>query len=303
MRFEIWDSLVHGLTILLCVELSKGFNARLPAGCGMVKAYASREETDKVTLQGWIYSPCFSKFVVVMRKCFFISLAVLALFAACKKDATTTPPDVGYGYFPDNVGHYVIYEGDSISYKDNLGAPHDTFHFLTKEVIESVFTDNEGRPTLRIHRYTKWYDPAVPYSTMPWMHTDIWAANRTSTTAEKIEENIRYVRLTFPVKKRETWNGNAHNYFEPWDYEYESVDKAETVNSISFDSVTTVLQNDVENLVDRKYGLEKYAKNVGLIYKEFLVLEKQPHDTSDYPPYNDTMGVWFRLKVVSWGTE
>jgi hypothetical protein len=238
-----------------------------------------------------------------MRKLLFISISLLAILASCKKDKEVTAVDVGYGYFPDEVGHYVIYEGDSISYKDDQQEPHDTFRFLTKEIIESVYTDNEGRPTLRIERYTKWFNDTVPYEQMPWTLTDVWAANRTSTTAEKVEENVRYVKLSFPVRENSSWNGNAFNYLEEWEYEYDDINTAGTVNNISFDSVATVLQNDVENLVDRKYGVEKYAKNVGLVYKELLLLKKQPKDSIDYPPYEDTMGVSFHLKVRSWGKE
>lgn len=237
-----------------------------------------------------------------MRQLSFIAAFLLCLLVSCRKD-TEVPPDVGYNYFPDATGHYVIYEGDSIIYKDNEDEGPDTFRFLTKELIESVYTDNEGRPTLRIQRFTKWYNDSIPYEQMAWVHTDFWAANRTATTAEKVEENVRFVKLIFPVKENSSWNGNAFNYLEPWEYEYDDIHVQETINSIGFDSVATVLQNDVENLVDRKYGVEKYAKNVGLVYKEYLVLQKQPKDSADYPPYEDTTGVWFRLKVRSWGKE
>jgi len=230
-------------------------------------------------------------------------LILLACVSACKKDEDVSPPDVGYEYFPDVVGHYVIYEGDSITYKDDLQEDPDTFRFLTKELIESVYTDNEGRPTLRIQRFTKWYNDTIPYEQMQWIHTDIWSANRTSTTAERVEENIRYVKLSFPVKENSSWNGNAFNFLEAWEYEYDEVDEQETINSNSFDSVATVIQSNVENLVDKKYAIEKYAKNVGLVYKEYMVLKKQPRDSTDFPPYNDTSGVWFRLKVRSWGKE
>jgi hypothetical protein len=236
------------------------------------------------------------------RNTFILASLCTVLIISCKKDKEVAP-DVGYNYFPVNVGHYVIYEGDSIAYKDDLQAPHDTFRFLVKEKIESIYTDNEGRPTLSIHRYIKNYDPAVPYSAMQWQHSDMWAANRTASTAERVEENIRFVKLVFPVEKNRSWNGNIYNTLEPWDYSFGSVDQPENINSNSFDSVATVIQNNEENLVDRKYGVEKYAKNAGLVYKELLILKKQPHGPSDFPPYDDSTGVWYHLRVLTWGTE
>ncbi len=76
-------------------------------------------------------------------------------FFSCKKDVETVPsPDMGYNYFPEDIGSYVIYEVDSIAYDDKSHAP-DTTRYLLKEVIASSFIDNSGRPTLRIERFKK----------------------------------------------------------------------------------------------------------------------------------------------------
>jgi hypothetical protein len=227
-----------------------------------------------------------------------ISLFLIAL-VSCKKD--TQVLDVGYEYFPETIGKYVIYEGDSIIYDEEGNAPHDTIRFQVKEVIESIYTDNQGRPTMRIERYKKMYNDTLPYNNMPWILSDVWAANRTSTTAERVEENVRFIKLIFPVKEDQSWNGNAQNTLEEWPYEITSAHESETVNNLSFDSVAVVLQNDDENLVERKYGVEKYARDIGLIYKEYLVLDKQKKDSLDFPPFDDTTGIWYRLKVIGYG--
>ena len=134
----------------------------------------------------------------------FLPLSLIALLSvflllSCKKDVEV-PPDVGYSYFPDRVGKYVIYEVDSTRQNDSLDVD-TTYHYLLKEVIESIITDNEGRPSLRIERYVKYYDPLVPYSQMQWTLKDVWMATLTSTTAETVEENVRYLKLVFPLKK------------------------------------------------------------------------------------------------------
>lgn len=241
-----------------------------------------------------------------MRKYFLFTITFLITFS-CKKDKDPAP-DLGYGYFPDAVGKYVIYDADSLIKEDGTSIKDTVYKFQIKEVIESVFYDNQSRPTLRIVRYKKNYNPTVPYSAMNWVLKDVWTANRTAATAEKVEEGVRFVKLIFPVKEGAEWNGNAQNNWAPCQYTYEawnyniiSVNQSETVNGLNFDSVVTVQQININNFVDTKYSIEKYAKNVGLVYKQMILLKKQPEGTEP-PPYKDTtVCQQYSLKVIGYG--
>lgn len=228
-----------------------------------------------------------------------IALLVVSLMLSCKKD-TELPPDVGYNYFPDLVGKYVIYEVDSISQNDSL-QKKDTLHYLLKEVIESIITDNEGRPSMRIERYVKYHDSLVPYSQLPWTLKDVWMATRTSTTAEKVEENVRYLKLVFPLEKGKDWNGNVYNTKPEWEYEVTEYDKPKILGNLSFDSTLTVEQVNRNILNLTEYSIETYARNVGLIYKEMIILNKQPQDTGDYPPFDDTSGYYYTARAIEFG--
>lgn len=64
-----------------------------------------------------------------------------------------------------------------------------------------------------------------------------WASNKTVTAAEKVEENVRFVKLAFPVKDEQVWNGNAQNTLDGWNYSYQFFDRPRTVGGITFDSV------------------------------------------------------------------
>ena len=219
-------------------------------------------------------------------------------FVSCKKDVITE--DVGYNYFPDKVGKYVIYDVDS-SYQDDPSNLKTNVKFRVKEVIESTYTDNQGRPTLRIERYKKLYDPLVSYDSKPWVLSDVWSANRTAATAEKVEENVRFIKLAFPTKKNKKWDGNAYNTIQGWDnYKIISTDISDVVNNISFDSVTTVLQSNIDNLVTTTYGMEKYAKNIGMVYKKIVEYNKQKQNDSLFV-YDDTTGYQYTMNVVSYG--
>jgi len=211
------------------------------------------------------------------KKVLYINIYIILAFAvgfllSCKKDKVEPPIDVGYDYYPNKVGNYIIYQVDSIVYDDFTGTV-DTFAYQLKELIESDFIDNQERNTQRIERYNKAND------TLPWILKDVWYANRTNTTAEKVEENVRYIKLIFPVKLRQEWNGNTFNFFEPEIYKYSDLYKSFDANSLHFDSTITVIQKEELNLILDDYAIEIFAKNVGLVYKKYRHLEKLPDGT------------------------
>ncbi len=230
-------------------------------------------------------------------------------FSSCKKDKAIAP-DMGYTYFPNQVGRYIVYNVDSFYY-DDFNKKTDTFKFQLKEKIQSVFTDNENRPTIRLERYIKNYSTSIPYNAMTWILKNVWTENRTLTTAEKVEENLRYIKLVFPVNENQKWNGNIQNTLPEWNYEYDFFDLPRTIGGIYFDSVLQVNQYDdkLSNLVEHKYYIEKYARNVGLIYKQVIDVESQPGNPIPPGFFNVpimqriTSGVQYTMTINSYGIE
>jgi len=192
--------------------------------------------------------------------CFFIIIS--GTFLSCGDKNNSISPDNNYSYFPSNVGHEIIYNVDSIS-KSNFKLTTDTFHFQIKEVIESTFTDNEGRPALRLERYRR------ADESQPWVIFKVWSANLTKTNAEKKEDNITYIKLIFPVMLNEKWNGNVKNQMDEKEYKFISINAPENFNSFAFDSALTVLQNDYDDgFTAKDYEIEKYAAGIGMFFKE-----------------------------------
>lgn len=196
----------------------------------------------------------------------FLAFAFIFFFHACK-DKTLPAVDVGYEYFPVEIGHWVEYEVDSVVYDDFTGTI-DTFQFYIRELYESEFVDNQGRPTIRIERYYKDIDTAN------YVLKDIWYANKTNTTAEKVEENYRYIKLAFPIKETTIWDANATNVYDALESEYRDMYKAKTINTLQFDSTITAYYNDETTLISEDYHFEVYAKDVGMIRKNYVSLDK-----------------------------
>lgn len=231
-----------------------------------------------------------------MTKLYLIScFVIIGTLYSCKKDVAP-PIDMGYDYFPTEIGKWIIYDVDSTVY-DDFSDTVIIYQYLIKEVIESTFIDNQGLETQRIERYKRLDD------SLQWVIKDVWFSNRTTSTAEKVEENVRFIKLTFPVNLRNSWDGNAFNTMDEWNYEYTEVDVPCTINSLSFDSTATILQINDSTYIDKIYSLEIYAKNVGMIYKELIDVAANSSEIDPNTPLMDriTTGVIFTMKINSYG--
>jgi hypothetical protein len=228
-------------------------------------------------------------------KYFIPSVLIIILFASsifsCKKEKQQAV-DMGYSYFPDRVGNYVVYDVDSFYYND-FSDHIDTFKFQLKEKIESVFPDNQNRPTLRLERYVRFYDKLKPYPTIPWKLRNVWKANVTATTAEKVEENLRITKLIFPVSSTSSWNGNMQNTDPPLSYSYLFTDLPKTIGAFAFDSVLQVNQQDETNLISKKYYIERYVRHIGLAYKHVIDVQSQPDGVPD-----SLLPVWIATPIM-----
>ncbi|MFK8005893.1 MAG: hypothetical protein AB8H03_05965 [Saprospiraceae bacterium] len=195
----------------------------------------------------------------------------------------------GFDYYPLEIGNYITYQLDSIVYRGQSGSDcnfiQDTAsHFLREEVID-IFEDNSGVVNYIMERYISQHQNG------PWQVADVWNIKKTETQVERVEENLRFIKAVFPVREGTGWNGNTFfqdtttvlggetiDFYKHWSdqYEYESVDLPEEFNGIMFDSVMTVIQSEAsENKINHRVSIEKYARGVGLIYKEMKILDTQ----------------------------
>jgi hypothetical protein len=202
---------------------------------------------------------------------FILIAASMALATGCKEDVpqpSVNQTGFDYQYAPTNSGHEVTYDV-RIIVKDEFTGIQDTTSYQLREVIASTFTDIAGRPTQRIERFTR------SDSTQAWVISDVWTSNLLKDRFEKNEENNTYVKLRFPIVQDFEWNGNLFNGQLEKTYTYTSIHQPYSINGFSLDSTITVLQDDYEDLLEKRYELERYATGIGLIYKESTLIEKE----------------------------
>lgn len=193
----------------------------------------------------------------------YFFLLLLPFLPACNNQVQNI--DIGYTYFPTELGRYYVYQVDSVFVDCQFGV-RDTFHYQVKEYFDTLFTDLEGDPAIRIERYKR--TDALD----AWSISDVWSVKKLSARVEKVEENVRYVKLTFPILQGAAWDGNAYNYITNWgyDYTYDEPDVALTVGPYSFDSTVTVFQKVDSSLIYKRYYTETFARNVGMIKKVII---------------------------------
>lgn len=192
----------------------------------------------------------------------------LALLSACKDD----PPiktDFGYNYQPLSVGQWVEYDVDSIVY-DDFAQTVTTYAFFVRETVVETFEDAEGRTSYRVERSKR------EAETDEWKVYQSYALVLDGIRLERVDNNLRTVPLIFPPEAGEDWNGNAFNTLDEESYTYDYVDRKVNFGPMTLDSTLRVIQNnDTDNFVLKTYTEERYARDVGLVYKEFLDLEIQ----------------------------
>ena len=206
-------------------------------------------------------------------------------------------PSEQQAYFPLATGKYVEYAVDSIVYDfaPGGGTLRDSSRLLVREVIADTLRDNTGQMVYRIERFERKND------TLPWKFAQNIFAARTATQAIRTENNLRFLKLVFPFDRRSNWNGNlwidqyreievAGERIQPfvnWHYEVDSLDIAAQIGAFSFDSVLVVTEADETNAIERRLSRVKYAKHVGVVFREQWILDSQY--CNQIPPPSDCL--------------
>lgn len=214
-----------------------------------------------------------------------LPITVLVFLFSCKKEPTVVK-DFGYDYYPNELGVWVEYTVTEI----NHDITSDTLTYLLREEVAAFFYDQQGRKTQRVERF--WRENTGE----DWVIKDVWYANVTTRTAEKIEENERFVKMNFPVRVNSKWDGNVYNTRGEWAYEYDSLHMPRTISGKLLDSTLRVTQRENFNLVQYQNAYEIYAKHVGMVRRQYINL-----DINNFDPQDIVKGKELYQEMTSFG--
>lgn len=193
------------------------------------------------------------------------------LLFACKKDEVKL--DRHEAYFGLEKNRFVTYEVMEIDHNIDHIIPHDTVRYLLKTVVGDTFIDNQGRVAREFLRYKRNNVNEL------WQQTDLWTAIIADNRAELIEENLRSVKLVFPLFLNKSWNANVFNGETELDCYMNPIHVPLKLGGLIFDSTLTVEQEDFFSMIDYRRKSEVYAKGIGLVKKYYKDLKINSFDT------------------------
>jgi hypothetical protein len=233
------------------------------------------------------------------------------IFSCAKKTEIYQTESIS-DYLPTVVGKYITYRIDSTVYP-NFGTTTEVHSHQMKFVVDAQITDNLGRPSFRIYRYIR--DTAGTQSWAPVYNTSTLLITPTSSQIELVEDNLRFIKLHAPMTDGFSWKGNAYLPYDPygsiyqfanddemqdWDFNYDKFENSLSYLGNNYSNVYTIEEDD-ESLNfpvinSNSYGyknraVEKYSKNLGLVYREYQMVEHQPPNLVNPFPYNIGFGI------------
>ena len=242
------------------------------------------------------------------------------MFMACPSTTEDFDLDFGYDYYPIDEGFFWEYQIDSVVYRD-LGATRDsTTSFIIEEIVER-FIDQTNDTIFRIERTFRNYLQSIG------IPVDQWATSRGESFMTRTEENLKFIKMIYPVEVDESWEGNAFidenttivvggemlELFIDFDYKVISINDQEEINGQVYTDVLTIqnadnfdpeLPSETQNKLNRRLIIEKYARDIGLIYRRHLIVDTQCLDPScDDTPWDikAEKGYGMEMFLVNYG--
>jgi hypothetical protein len=242
------------------------------------------------------------------RKNWFFTLVGIctAFVFGCKPVTTTTNVNLGKEYYPILTGRTIEYFVDSTIYDDFTGTQISKKSYI-KDVIDTSFQDLTNNTVFYVKRYYK-ADTAKNY-----IFQQLYTVSALNSKIEVVQDNLRYIKLVFPVTYQGTWGGNkyintnstseVYSWLGDKPYSYRDLGKP-YVDSITVPMALSVFQvnelngdtnrNNKQSFGEFTYGKEIYGKEIGLVFKEIANIKKDPAFGGKLK------GFWTVMKCVRW---
>ena len=253
--------------------------------------------------------------ISLLSRLSFFSFVACIIFSCNKTEKFQTEPLSNY--LPLTVGKYIIYRIDSTVFT-NFGRTTEIHSYQVKHAVEAELTDNLGRPAFRVYYYLR--DSA---GTQPWTPIGSYFITPLSDRIEVIQDNLRVIKMHLPIKNGYSWKGNTFLPADPygslysfsnddnmadWDFYFDGeAESTITLLGQTYNDVYTITEDDEsynvpitdpKSYAARSYSVGKYAKNIGLVYREFILWEQQPNPSGNPPNVSyDPYKIGFAIKM------
>lgn len=221
-------------------------------------------------------------------------LTCLLLFSifSCSEEKEIFETDTITDYLPLAAGKSITYRLDSTVFAQS-GSVKEIHKYQVRHTVLQESTDPAGHKTFLIQRLIN-----NETGTGNWTNNGSYQVVLEANRAEVIQDNLRVVVLQAPFKQGFTWKGNSQLPFAPyeplyemgagntmnsWDFEYGAFG-AQEVEAEQYQDVWSIEQHhetlNIPPTSNTSYGsmevaAEKYARGIGLVYKNFQLYEYQ----------------------------
>lgn len=222
----------------------------------------------------------------------FILISVTVLLTACSDESIPASDNSlsGKEYFPLEIGKYVTYQADSVTYAIE-GSKVDSSSTIVKEELTDILVSEIGDTSFILTRYQKQNEND------PFEITDIWSTAFKDGFFTKTEENIKLIKLSLPVKLDKSWDptafideninvqvkGESLQPYRFWNASVVNEYEIFTVNGQEYTEVVEVNFVNNTDFIEQRIVNEWYAAGIGLIKQEMSILDTQCDNCSELP--------------------
>lgn len=202
-----------------------------------------------------------------MNRVFILIGILLILGLSSCKEETEEAVDMGYDYFPTEVGFYQIYKVDSTVF-DDFNDTIYTYSYQVKMTIEEQLINDEDLQRFRWRKSTK-------TDTTNWTFCKNYSIDINKSNLQTVIEDVRYMNLVFPVSVGNTWDYNSMNTFDSLSSIYTDINFDKTILGENYTNCVEVTYQDDVNLIQEYVHIQLYSRNVGMIHRKDIYKEEQ----------------------------
>ncbi len=229
----------------------------------------------------------------------------LLLLSSCEENSIILDDsEAGFEYYPVEIGNFWLYKVDSTLVPGFRMDKITSTSFIREEITDS-FLNSQGDTTFILQRsISETRDGTYSF-------TDRWTIEKTETNLIRVEENLQFLKIIFPVMRGDIWQGNrfdertevtvAQQSMRPYkEWEYEVLNKAAVIsaNGTDYNDVLEIQQANFETEIELRQSKEYYAPGVGMILRELSILDTQCFANCAGDPWLEKAERGFELRQV-----
>jgi len=200
-----------------------------------------------------------------------LSIILIVFLASCRSNQ----PQQGFSveeFSPLTSGKTITYRIDSLVFTQ-FGRQVETRSYLMRYTIDSSFLDNQGRKSYRIIRIQTPLRPGAQ-----WNGNRFLASNPLNPPYDfSNDDNIQNWIYTLST--------------EPSTFQYRNKRYENVIAVMQIDEAVNVPITIPTAYAFRNYAVDRFAKNIGLIYREWESWEYQPNTGGSGGPYRIGFGI------------